>query len=171
MGIIGDRCQVCDGPVVNGRCKLCGMPYRNDEILYHLNENKEEHYQHANEKARKIMRENQVPLGDKTTVPSGKEKSVKLQQKERPKTDGNKKVYVRTGDVPKSSSRTYSTVEKQAHKNKKSRLVWIILVLVMLLGSVGTDIIEFVENTLFHVAEDTTEKKISTEIELNKILR
>ena len=32
------RCQVCDGPVVNGRCKLCGMPYRNDETLYHLNE-------------------------------------------------------------------------------------------------------------------------------------
>ena len=38
------RCQVCDGPVVNGRCKLCGMPYRNDETLYHLNENRSDHY-------------------------------------------------------------------------------------------------------------------------------
>ena len=41
------RCQVCDGPVVNGRCKLCGMPYRNDETLYHLNENRSDHYRHA----------------------------------------------------------------------------------------------------------------------------
>ena len=35
---MGKRCQVCDGPVVNGRCKYCGMPYRNDLELYHLNE-------------------------------------------------------------------------------------------------------------------------------------
>lgn len=34
----GQRCQVCGGKVVNGRCSLCGMPYRNDEVLYHLNE-------------------------------------------------------------------------------------------------------------------------------------
>ena len=27
---MGKRCQVCDGPIVNGRCKYCGMPYRND---------------------------------------------------------------------------------------------------------------------------------------------
>ena len=34
----GERCQVCGGKVVNGRCSLCGMPYRNDEVLYHLND-------------------------------------------------------------------------------------------------------------------------------------
>ena len=34
----GEKCQVCGGRVVNGRCSLCGMPYRNDEVLYHLNE-------------------------------------------------------------------------------------------------------------------------------------
>ena len=34
---MGKRCQVCDGPIVNGRCKYCGMPYRNDMELYHLN--------------------------------------------------------------------------------------------------------------------------------------
>lgn len=45
------RCQVCDGPVVNGRCKLCGMPYRNDETLYHLNENRSDHYRHATSRA------------------------------------------------------------------------------------------------------------------------
>ena len=30
------RCQLCDGPIVNGRCRDCGMPYRKDELLYHL---------------------------------------------------------------------------------------------------------------------------------------
>lgn len=59
------RCQVCDGPVVNGRCKLCGMPYRNDETLYHLNENRSTHYRHATSRAQAIMRQNEIPLGDK----------------------------------------------------------------------------------------------------------
>lgn len=40
---MGKRCQVCDGPIVNGRCKYCGMPYRNDMELYHLNEDRSEH--------------------------------------------------------------------------------------------------------------------------------
>lgn len=62
---MGKRCQVCDGPVVDGRCKLCGMPYRNDEILYHLNETSREHYRHASEAARKEMRENQIPAVDR----------------------------------------------------------------------------------------------------------
>ena len=59
------RCQVCDGPVVNGRCKLCGMPYRNDEILYHLNENRSDHYRHATIRTREAMRQEEIPLGDK----------------------------------------------------------------------------------------------------------
>lgn len=59
------KCQICDGPIVNGRCKLCGMPYRNDEVLYHLNENRSEHYKHAGERAREIMRQNEIPLGEK----------------------------------------------------------------------------------------------------------
>ena len=54
---MGKRCQVCDGPVVNGRCKYCGMPYRNDLELYHLNEDRSEHYRHASAKVRKAMAE------------------------------------------------------------------------------------------------------------------
>lgn len=62
------RCQVCDGPVVNGRCKLCGMPYRNDEVLYHLNESRSDHYKHATIKARQEMRMEQLPLPDRKSV-------------------------------------------------------------------------------------------------------
>ena len=47
------RCQVCDGPIADGRCTLCGMPYRKDEVLYHLNENRSDHYRHATEQAKK----------------------------------------------------------------------------------------------------------------------
>ena len=49
------RCQVCDGPVVNGRWKLCGMPFRNDETLYHLNEYRSGKYRHATSSAQEIM--------------------------------------------------------------------------------------------------------------------
>ena len=62
---MGKRCQVCDGPIVGGRCRSCGMPYRNDEELYHLNENKSDHYAHASAKARTIMDRNEVPLPDR----------------------------------------------------------------------------------------------------------
>ena len=53
----GEKCQVCGGRVVNGRCSLCGMPYRNDEILYHLNEPRDVHYRHASAKVRDMMRQ------------------------------------------------------------------------------------------------------------------
>ena len=44
------RCQLCDGPVVGGRCKSCGMPYKNDAVLYHVNEDRKTHDRHASEK-------------------------------------------------------------------------------------------------------------------------
>ena len=53
------KCPLCDGTVGNGRCKECGMPYRKDEILYHLNESRSDHYRHASDKARKIMQTQQ----------------------------------------------------------------------------------------------------------------
>lgn len=62
---MADRnCQVCGGPVENGRCKLCGMPNKRDEVLYHLNENREEHYKHATPKAREILKSRELPLPD-----------------------------------------------------------------------------------------------------------
>lgn len=53
---MAEKCQVCGGKVVNGRCSLCGMPYRNDDVLYHLNEPREVHYKHASAKVREMMR-------------------------------------------------------------------------------------------------------------------
>lgn len=56
------NCQVCGGSVENGRCKLCGMPNKRDEVLYHLNENREEHYKHATPKAGKRLKAREVPV-------------------------------------------------------------------------------------------------------------
>ena len=61
----GIKCQLCDGLILNGRCKTCGMPYRNDEVLYHLNESRHDHYKHATPKAQEMMRQSTIPLGDK----------------------------------------------------------------------------------------------------------
>lgn len=55
------RCQLCDGPVMGGRCKSCGMPYKNDAILYHVNEDRKTHDRHASEKAREELRKRLAP--------------------------------------------------------------------------------------------------------------
>lgn len=66
------KCPLCDGTVVNGRCKECGMPYRNDEILYHLNESRSDHYRHASDKARKIMQTQSAGVGSLGKGSAGK---------------------------------------------------------------------------------------------------
>ena len=58
------KCPLCDGPVVNGRCRQCGMPYKNDELLYHLNEDRRTHEKHATDKAKEELLKRMVPLGD-----------------------------------------------------------------------------------------------------------
>ena len=82
---MGKRCQVCDGPIVNGRCKYCGMPYRNDMELYHLNEDRSEHYRHASAKVKKAMAENEIPLSDRNkTVPKAAKTSSARTQISKP---------------------------------------------------------------------------------------
>ena len=84
------RCQVCDGPVVNGRCKLCVMPYRNDETLYHLNENRSDHYRHATSRARAMMRQEEIPLGDKKPGSAGTYKACAQTAAAKKNASGNK---------------------------------------------------------------------------------
>ncbi len=49
------KCELCGGPVVNGRCTRCGMPAFDEQSLYHVNEERQDHYQHASEKEKKRM--------------------------------------------------------------------------------------------------------------------
>ncbi len=108
------NCQVCGGPVENGRCKLCGMPNKRDEVLYHLNENREVHEKHATQKAKEILKSREIPLPDLRKAQqekasaqnagkaSGKEKPAKTVQpgtkkapakKEKKKSHGMKIIF------------------------------------------------------------------------------
>lgn len=127
----GKRCQVCAGPVVNGRCKLCGMPYRNDEVLYHLNENKEKHYEHATLKAQEIMRQRQIPLGDQRKMQQGKagqtltKEQIRAQQ-ERVRKEAMQKM---------TTTRVPVNVKKKKDDKKKSipGLIWGLLILLYII--------------------------------------
>lgn len=125
-----NRCQVCDGPVVNGRCKLCGMPYRNDEILYHLNENRSDHYRHATIRTREAMRQEEIPLGDKKPrqTTAGKTISGKTPVKAATKNSGS--VYT-SGKI---TSGKYPT--QKVKKKKKNSFISFIFFVIIVLASV-----------------------------------
>ena len=81
--------------------KECGMPYRNDEILYHLNESRSDHYRHASDKARKIMQTQGVgSLGKGSTgKAAGNRNTSSGREKIRPaKTKKHSKLRDTLGD-------------------------------------------------------------------------
>ena len=173
---MGKRCQVCDGPVVNGRCKYCGMPYRNDMELYHLNEDRSEHYRHASAKVRKAMAESEIPLPDrnKTTPKSGKTAVVRTQKTvsgTQTTRIQNTKVQI-SGVQPSGTrkttgqsytaqtARTYSTGQKTIQREKKKtgkagKIFWIIVMILMVVvgqvvehwDTIGYQIEDFVSET------------------------
>lgn len=139
---MGKRCQVCDGPIVNGRCKYCGMPYRNDMELYHLNEDRSEHYRHASAKVRKAMKESEVPLPDRN-------KTVK-----KPGKTNNSRTQ-----MPKAqTARVQTTVSNtKTKKGKKGSAVFWIIVMVLTVAagqiaenwdSIGYQIESFINDEL-----------------------
>ena len=144
---MGKRCQVCDGPIVNGRCKYCGMPYRNDMELYHLNEDRSEHYRHASAKVKKAMAENEIPLSDRNkAVPkaaktsSARTQTIRTQntkvQTSRIQTSGTKKTSGQSYSA--QTARTYSTGKKTAKSEKKKsgkagKIFWIIVLILMVI--------------------------------------
>lgn len=165
----GKRCQVCEGPIANGRCRLCGMPYRNDEVLYHLNERRSDHYRHASEKARAAMRQQQIPLGDRkpeVKKTESREEIKARQQKEREAAvQRMKNTRVPTANKQTqnkaSSQRVMKNVDirgqrkpytsvtmKSDTKKKKSSLLGIFAIVIALLGIVP-GIIENVGERIF----------------------
>lgn len=150
-----NRCQVCEGPVVNGRCKLCGMPYRNDETLYHLNENRSDHYRHATNRARAMMRQEEIPLGDKRTGNTGT--ANRGSGRSTAGTYGGKNVAGARKSAPRRDpSKTGSPVF-----NWITVLVVVCVVISMLRGFIGK-----VQDTVFENTFDNSETASAEEYEL-----
>lgn len=98
------KCPLCDGPVVNGRCRQCGMPYKNDELLYHLNEDRRTHEKHATDKAKEELLKRMVPLGDTAKQTSSRTVNKNTQKKSSKTIDRS----------------TSQTTEKKARNNQKA---------------------------------------------------
>lgn len=124
------KCQVCGGPVAKGRCKLCGMPYRNDEVLYHLNENRRDHYSHATEKAQQVMRQMEIPLGDKKTSSGDSQNRVKVRE-----------------DIKKQQQKVRRDAVNRIDKTKKKKSSWftILILIIILLCSLLPSFLDYVK--------------------------
>lgn len=57
-------CQLCGGAISGGRCTWCGMPLRDEKRLYHLNEDRSDHYVHSSKRIQSMMRQQETPLPD-----------------------------------------------------------------------------------------------------------
>lgn len=153
------KCPLCDGAVVNGRCRDCGMPYRNDEVLYHLNEDRRSHEKHATDKAKEELLKRMVPLGDTVKQASGQKAGKNAQ-----KTSGKpvQKSVTRTTaqtvknrqkasarskkEFGKSSNSSWSSEKKSKKKKSPGRIIFWVLAALVILGpsveelfSSGTD--------------------------------
>lgn len=167
---MGLRCHVCDGPVVNGRCKYCGMPYRNDEVLYHLNESRTDHYRHATPNARKIMKNQEIPVGDKKESlgrTSSREEIKAHQQKVR--QDAVKRMTETKARPMGGQSENKTASGKRTEKKKKNKAsafslaVSVIVVLFGLIPTIGEFVMEHVES--WTVPErGTTEERAGFEL-------
>lgn len=141
------KCPLCDGAVVNGRCRDCGMPYRNDEVLYHLNEDRRSHEKHATDKAKEELLKRMVPLGDTVKQASGQKAGKNAQ-----KTSGKpvQKSVTRTTaqtvknrqkaaarskkEFGKSSNSSWSSEKKSKKKKSPGRIIFWVLTALVILG-------------------------------------
>ncbi len=146
---MAEKCQVCGGKVVNGRCSLCGMPYRNDDVLYHLNEPRAVHYKHASAKVRDLIRQYDQP-GSKTVQRGGR--ADRNANGNRNTGNANRKNS-RSGNVSRNTDRAAG--KTQSAKNEKSGksggkgwIIWLIIGLLCAIPGLLDTIIDWISMNL-----------------------
>lgn len=156
------KCPLCDGSVVNGRCRDCGMPYRNDEILYHLNEDRRSHEKHATDKAREELLKRMVPLGDM------KQASGQVSGANTRKASGKtgQRNITRTADqkqkgVWQKQQQLLESGEKSKKKKALNRIIFWGLVVLVLVGPSIDGILSFWSDN--ETAVDSSSSGISSE--------
>lgn len=149
------KCPLCDGSVVNGRCRDCGMPYRNDEILYHLNEDRRSHEKHATDKAREELLKRMVPLGDmkqasgqvsgaNTRKASGKTGQRNITRTADQKVKDKQKAAAKSKkEFGRSSNSSWSPEKKSKKKKALNRIIFWGLVVLVLVGPSIDGILSF----------------------------
>lgn len=164
------KCPLCDGSVVNGRCRDCGMPYRNDEILYHLNEDRRSHEKHATDKAREELLKRMVPLGDmkqasgqvsgaNTRKASGKTGQRNITRTADQKVKDKQKAAAKSKkEFGRSSNSSWSPEKK---KKALNRIIFWGLVVLVLVGPSIDGILSFWSDN--ETAVDSSSSGISSE--------
>lgn len=167
------KCPLCDGSVVNGRCRDCGMPYRNDEILYHLNEDRRSHEKHATDKAREELLKRMVPLGDmkqasgqvsgaNTRKASGKTGQRNITRTADQKVKDKQKAATKSKkEFGRSSNSSWSPEKKSKKKKALNRIIFWGLVVLVLVGPSIDGILSFWSDN--ETAVDSSSSGISSE--------
>lgn len=128
------------------------MPYRKDEILYHLNESRSDHYKHASDKARKIMREQQRPQDTPKRMNGAAKSTAGRTTVSRQAIQEQQKKIRRDAMQKMSATRnTAGTTERYTRKPKKrSRFVWvwILFILVMSLAPAFGDFKDIIQDVV-----------------------
>lgn len=167
------KCPLCDGSVVNGRCRDCGMPYRNDEILYHLNEDRRSHEKHATDKAREELLKRMVPLGDmkqasgqvsgaNTRKVSGKTGQRNITRTADQKVKDKQKAAAKSKkEFGRSSNGSWSPEKKSKKKKALNRIIFWGLVVLVLVGPSIDGILSFWSDN--ETAVDSSSSGISSE--------
>lgn len=119
---MSEKCCICEGRIVDGRCVECGMPVAKSTNRYHLNENRSVHEKECiSEKERKKNQTGTTDTWDYQSMKELQEKTVK-----------------KVASVPRSyhyQKQEWKSKEKSAGKERKPKTKnnkWILIVLIVM---------------------------------------
>lgn len=162
------RCPLCDGTVVNGRCKECGMPYRKDEILYHLNESRSDHYRHASDKARKIMQTQQragntaknASSGAKGSTGKANSRTVSRQNYKEQQRQIRQEAMRKMTDTGNTTGKTQPAKSK---KRSKLGILWAIIIILGALAPLADDFVDGFKEAFQEELGDSGSEAVQTD--------
>ena len=84
------KCCICGGPIHDGRCRDCGMPYRDESKMYRLNESRP-----REQKSDAAVREERVRTEQKQERPAaGKKQSQQYQRGSAARSAAKSRTYL-----------------------------------------------------------------------------